>query len=129
MGATRDPSTAAPPASAAEVAEVLRKVLITGRLQRIPKNPRHRSILLAALCLRLRRRHPYSEPELNDYLKDALAALPAVVDHVTCRRYLVDLGFLRRDRAGRRYLLDYGRVVRTLSPEAAAVLLGDERAQ
>ncbi|HEX7037271.1 MAG TPA: DUF2087 domain-containing protein [Pseudomonadales bacterium] len=120
QSASRDPSRTEPPASPEEVAAVLRKVLITGRLQRIPRNPRHRSVLLAALCLQLRRRYPYSEPELNEQLKEALAALPAVVDYVTLRRYLVDLGFLRRDRAGRRYLLDYRRVAATLGPEAIA---------
>ena len=100
---------------------MLRKVLITGRLQRMPRNPRHRSVLLATLCLPLRRRYPYSEPEVNAYLKQALAGLPSAVDHVTFRRYLVDLGFLRRDRAGRRYLLDYRRVAATLSADAIAV--------
>lgn len=121
QAASRDPSGAEPPASPAEVAAVLRKVLITGRLQRIPRNPRHRSVLLAVMCLQLRRRYPYSEPELNEYLKETLAGLPAVVDHVTFRRYLVDLGFLRRDRAGRRYLLYYPRVAATLDAEAIAV--------
>ena len=29
------------------------------------------------------------------------------VDHVTARRYLVDLGFLKRDAAGTRYYLNY----------------------
>lgn len=111
---------AAAPASQAEVEEVLKRLLITGKLRRIPRNPRHREIVLAVLCVKLERRHPYSELELNAYLKDRLALMRAAVDHVTCRRYLVDLGFIKRDRAGARYLLNYPRLEAALSLQAIA---------
>jgi hypothetical protein len=106
-------------ASADEVAAVLDRALTTGRLARIPRNPRHRDIVLAILCLDLRRRHAYTEPEINAYLASALRAFEAGVDHVTCRRHLVDLAFLKRDRAGTRYLLNFPKLEATLSTNAA----------
>jgi hypothetical protein len=104
------------------VARALGKVLVTGCLVRIPKHPQHRDIVLAVLCSHLRRRHPYTELEINACLREGLDAMQARVDHVTCRRYLVDLGFLKRNRAGTRYLLNYPRLEATLSAEAASRL-------
>ncbi|MEQ8859318.1 MAG: DUF2087 domain-containing protein [Pseudomonadales bacterium] len=102
----------------AVVASAIGKALVTGSLRRIPKNPRHRDIVLALLCVGMRRRYPYSEIEINRYLRGALGQMEAVVDHVTCRRFLVDLGFLRRDRAGARYFLNPARLESTLKVEA-----------
>jgi len=107
-------------ASAEVVLAALKKCLPEGRLPRVPRNPEHRDIVLAALCLDMRRRYPYSEIEFNDYLKGALAGLNARVDHVTCRRYLVDFGFVKRDRAGTRYFLYLPKVRATLCGEAMA---------
>lgn len=105
------------PASHAEIDETLRRSLPRGELARIPRHPERRDVLLALICLRLTRRYPYSEPELNASLREALTALNARVDHVTCRRYLVDLGFLRRDRAGQRYFLYFPKIRETLAEE------------
>ena len=105
-------------ASVEDVAKTLRKVLPEARLHRIPTHPERREILLAVLCVGLKRRYPYSEPELNDVLKDRLAELNADVDHVSCRRFMVDLGFIRRHRAGIRYFLNYPKVESTLSDDA-----------
>jgi hypothetical protein len=104
------------------VARALGKVLVTGCLARIPKHPQHRDIVLAVLCSHLRRRHSYTELEINACLRESLDAMQARIDHVTCRRYLVDLGFLKRNRAGTRYLLNYPRLEATLSAEAASNL-------
>ena len=114
MGA-RAPQAGASPET---VLSVLRKSLPLGRLHRIPRNPEHRDIVMAALCLEMRRRYPYSEVEMNRYLLAVLDGLRAKVDHVTCRRYLVDLGFVRRDRAGARYLLNYPKLESVLSGDA-----------
>jgi len=108
------------PAGADEVAEALGKALISGRLRRIPRLPEHRAIVLAVLCSELRRRYPYSEVELNHALRQGLAHMNAMVDHVTCRRYLVDTGFLKRDRGGRRYLLNFPKLEATLALQARA---------
>ena len=105
-------------ASVETVTQALGKVLASGMLHRIPRHPEHRNILLALLCLDLRRRYPYPEVEINRYLMAALETVRARVDHVTCRRYLVDLGFLRRDRAGIRYFLNFPKVESVLSDEA-----------
>ena len=74
--------------------------------------------MLATLCLSMQRRHPYTEWELSQILKSQLQSMHALVDHATCRRYLVDLGFFKRDRAGTRYLLNYPRIESVLSSEA-----------
>jgi hypothetical protein len=66
----------------------------------------------------MRRRYPYNELELNEILKTQLQSMRALVDHAACRRYLVDLGFLKRDRAGTRYLLNYPRIESVLSSDA-----------
>jgi hypothetical protein len=95
-------------------------VLVQAQFNRIPRHPAHRDILLATLCLAMRRRYPYSELELNDYLQQELSALQSQVDHVTCRRYLVDLGFIKRDRAGTRYFLYYPKIETALDDEAIA---------
>lgn len=98
-----------------EVAAALVKALPDGQLPRIPKHPRRREIVVALLSLALERRYPYTELELKEVLQPALAAFNAQVDHVTCRRYLVDLGFMKRDRAGSRYFLNFPRLETTLS--------------
>jgi len=107
-------------ASVQTVAEALKKSLPEAQLIRIPRHPERRNIVLAILCLGLQRRYPYKENEFNDYLKSALAEFNSRVDHVTCRRYMVDLGFVKRDRAGIRYFLNFPKVESTLSEEAMA---------
>ncbi|HEY5647806.1 MAG TPA: DUF2087 domain-containing protein [Pseudomonadales bacterium] len=107
-------------ASVETVAQAIRKTMASGRLHRIPRHPAHRDILLAIVCLDLRRRYPYTELEMNEFLVPALAKMRARVDHVTCRRYLVDLGFVRRDRAGLRYLVNFPKIESVLSGEAMA---------
>lgn len=106
------------PASAEVALSVLDHVICRPGLRRLPRKSRPRDILLAALCLNLQRRHPYAEPDINAHLQDVLNDLGAEIDHVTCRRYLIELGFLRRDRAGARYFVDPLRMADTLSAEA-----------
>jgi len=107
-------------ASVETVALVLKKVLASGALHRIPRNPEHRDIVLATLCLDMHRRYPYTEVEMNAYLIAALEQIRAKFDHVTCRRYLADLAFVRRDRAGMRYFVNFPKVESVLSDEAMA---------
>jgi hypothetical protein len=105
------------PASIQEVSEVLKKVLYQATLNRIPKNPCHRDIILAIVCLKMQRRYAYTEIEFNDYLKHELERFNARVDHVTCRRYSVDCGFVKRDRGGNRYILNYPKLEAELADE------------
>lgn len=105
-------------ASPERVLEVLTKAVPGASLHRIPRHPDHRDITLAILCLSMRRRYPYSELEINEFFRDRMTRLNGQVDHVTCRRYMVDLGFVKRDRAGSRYFLNYPKLEATLSNEA-----------
>jgi hypothetical protein len=88
-----------------------------GKLRRLPRHPERRDLLLALISLRLQRRYPYAENELNDVLREVLGQMGSWVDHVTCRRYLVDLGFVKRDRAGRRYFVNFAKLASVLSDE------------
>lgn len=95
--------------------DVMQRALHEERLHRIPKHPERRDIVLALMSSFLERRYPYTELELNETLKEVLERFAADFDHVTCRRYLVDLGFLKRDRAGQRYFLNFPKLEATLS--------------
>ena len=106
------------PADEELVVQALCKALPDAKLSRMPRHPLRRDILLAIICLDLKRRYAYSELELNEYLTSALSRLDAEVDHVTCRRYMVDLGFVKRDRAGSRYLLNFPKLESTLTDAA-----------
>ncbi len=108
------------PNSIEDITNALSKSLPHARLNRVPRHTKRRDIVLAVLCVGMVRRYPYSEWELNAFLQNALSALNARVDHVTCRRYMVDLGFLKRDRAGKRYFLNYPKLAATLPPDAMA---------
>jgi len=107
-------------ASLEDTNHAVTKALRSASLLRIPRHPDHRGIILAIVCLGMQRRYAYSEPELNELIQAELARMNATVDHVTCRRYLVDLGFIKRDRAGTRYFLNYPKVEATLSEDAMA---------
>ncbi len=108
-------------ASTEVVSDVLSRTLRDGGLRRIPRNPHNRGIILGVLSLGMRRRYPYSEVELNEHLKHELSKLQASVDHVTCRRYLVDFDFIKRDRAGQRYFVNFATVESVLTDEAIAL--------
>ncbi|MEM7078948.1 MAG: DUF2087 domain-containing protein [Pseudomonadota bacterium] len=103
-----------PPLDFEQTRSELIKALVDGRLPRLPRHPRRRDGVLALLACELQRRYPYSEVELNDALREGLGKLRADVDHATTRRYLVDCGFLKRDRAGTRYLLNFPKLEATL---------------
>ena len=102
------------PADRTATTKILNRLLSTGALLRMPRNPRQQAILLAVVSQDLERRYPYTEVELGERLRETLERLNAEVDHVTLRRYLVDLGFVRRDRAGNRYLLNFPKLEETL---------------
>lgn len=108
------------PADPDGISAVLDKVLSEAALKRVPKHPDQRDVVLALLARGLDRRYPYTEPELRERLEEALAEMSAEVDHVTCRRYMVDLGFLKRDRAGTRYFLNTARLAESVTDQALA---------
>ena len=80
--------------------------------------------MLAVAAGGLVRQRPYGEREVNDVLSAWLASVRAAIDHVTLRRRMVDLGFLKRTRDGSRYYLNLGRVVATLGSAEAEIDAG-----
>ena len=104
------------------LAAALRKAMPAGTLARIPKHPDRRDLILAAISTSVERRYPYTELELRVTLEETLRKFQATIDHVTCRRYLVDCGFLKRDRAGSRYFLNYLKLAETLSAAAQSAV-------
>ena len=89
---------------------LLRNLLQTGALQSLPANPHVLDTVLAVATGGFVRQRPYAEREVNDLLSAWLASVRARIDHVTLRRRMVDLGFLKRTRDGSRYYLNVGRV-------------------
>ena len=112
-------------------ADEFRKRLTTlcsgGRGSGFPRKRRDRHILFRSIAQSLAS-HPYTEHDLNVALKSWLANVGSCLelDHVTLRRYLVDAGWLRRDRNGTTYeaLVD-GNGEAAFDPEIAGVNSSD----
>ena len=106
------------------VEELFRRLLQSGQLQGFPKHPGQRDMVLAVAAASLTRRRPYREWEINEALAGWLASVRAAIDHVTLRRRMVDLGFLKRRTDGSVYFLNYGRVAEVLGDPAVEVDAG-----
>lgn len=104
------------PADAVETA--LRRILRSGSLEAFPTHPKDLDAVLAVAAVSLMRRRPYSEQEINAALTDWLESVHGWMDHVTLRRRMVDLDFLKRTVNGSRYFMNYGRVVEVLGDPA-----------
>lgn len=104
------------PADAVETA--LRRILRSGSLEAFPTHPKDLDAVLAVAAVTLMRRRPYSEQEINAALTDWLESVHGWMDHVTLRRRMVDLDFLKRTVNGSRYFMNYGRVVEVLGDPA-----------
>lgn len=112
------------PATRETVEGLFRRLLQSGQLQGFPKHPGQRDTVLAIAATRLIRRRPYPEWEINEALAGWLASVRADIDHVTLRRRMVDLGFLKRRADGSVYFLNYGRVAEVLGDPAVEVDAG-----
>ena len=108
----------------ADIDTLLRNLLQTGALQALPTNPRVRDTVLAVATGGLVRQRPYAEREVNDVLSAWLESVRATIDHVTLRRRMVDLGFLKRTKDGSRYYLNFGRVAAILGDRAVEIDAG-----
>ncbi len=104
------------PADTVETA--LRRILRSGSLEAFPTHPKDLDAVLAVAAVTLMRRRPYSEQEINAALTDWLESVHGWMDHVTLRRRMVDLDFLKRTVNGSRYFMNYGRVVEVLGDPA-----------
>ena len=107
-----------------DIETLLRNLLQTGALQSLPTPPHVLDTLLAVATGGLVRQRPYAEREVNDVLSAWLESVRATIDHVTLRRRMVDLGFLKRTRDGSRYYLNFGRVAAILGDGAVAIDAG-----
>lgn len=106
------------------VERVLRRIFQSGHFRAFPAHRRDLDVLLAVAASTLTRRRPYAEPEINAALLDWLGSIRAGMDHVTLRRRMVDLDFLKRTVNGSRYFLNYGRVAEVLGDPAVAIDAG-----
>ncbi len=79
--------------------KVLRDYVVNGRLPNLPSKPAKWMIILRWLATKFQPGTQYTEKQVNTILGEANE------DYATLRRYLVDFGFLRRERAGSTYWL------------------------
>ena len=91
-----------------EIRTALRRMLSNGPLTAVPKRRQDEELLMRLAAARFDPTRGYTEPEVNEVLKEWLATFcePYGMDHVTLRRALVDARLLRRDTAGATYRVD-----------------------
>ena len=80
--------------------KVLREYTSCGVITRLPGKQKKMSVILRWLATLFQPDRLYIEAEVNAVLKAVYAE-----DYISLRRDLVDMGYLRRDRAGSKYLL------------------------
>jgi len=80
--------------------KTLRSCTENQRLTHIPRKQAKLIVVLEWLVTLFERDHVYTEREINDILKERYE------DYVSLRRDLVDMGYLRRDRSGSKYLFE-----------------------
>lgn len=80
--------------------KILRNCTENQRLVRIPRKQSKLIVILEWLVTFFERDRIYTEQEINEMLKERHA------DYVSLRRDLVDMGYLRRDRSGSKYLFE-----------------------
>ncbi|MDQ4074778.1 MAG: DUF2087 domain-containing protein [Chloroflexota bacterium] len=94
--------------SIAEFKERLDVLCMRGGGRSWPRKPRDQHILLKSITLLLERERTYTEQAVNVQLIEwsNLVGRTIELDYVTLRRFLMDAGYLRRDRADRTYRVD-----------------------
>ena len=80
--------------------KTLRSCTENQRLTHIPRKRAKLIVVLEWLVTLFERDHVYTEPEINEILKQRYE------DYASLRRDLVDMGYLRRDRSGSKYLFE-----------------------
>ena len=98
-----------------EAEAILRRLFLGGAITRLPKRPEDADMFLGLAASSLDPRQRYTEPELNEALKEWKAGFTGGthMDHVTLRRCLVDRSLLLRDDAGDHYTVN-GTIIATL---------------
>lgn len=83
--------------TAQERDKIITNYIRDGKLTEFPKKQKRKLVILKYLSERLEPNREYTEREVNAILNDFYE------DYVTLRRYLIEYGFLNRDRDGSRY--------------------------
>ena len=105
-----------------EVEKMLKRLFNGGELRRLPKGRRDTEALLALAASSLDPRQTYLEKDLNEALKEWLEGFTyRTLDHVTIRRYLVDLNMLIRDERGSWYRTNQAVINTIIEPDARSI--------
>jgi hypothetical protein len=106
-----------------ELESIFRNIFNGGVMDRLPKSRRNADAFLALAAASLESQEVFTEAELNARLADWMASFanPRQLDHVTVRRYLVDLSMLLRDPEGRSYRTNQTVISRQIAPDARTV--------
>jgi hypothetical protein len=109
--------------SKAELESIFRNIFNGGAMDRLPKGRRNADAFLALAAASLDSQEVFTEAELNARLSDWMASFtnPRQLDHVTVRRYLVDLSMLLRDPEGKSYRTNQTVISRQIAPDARTV--------
>ena len=93
-------------------ATTLKRLLANGPLTAMPKRPEDQILIARLAGTRFRADKAYREADVNETLKEWLATFsaPYGIDHVTLRRFMVDMQVLTRDRSGSTYHLNPVRI-------------------
>jgi hypothetical protein len=88
--------------------KTFKRLLSNGPLTAMPKRPEDQVLIARLAGTRFRADHAYREADVNETLKEWLATFsaPYGIDHVTLRRFMVDMQVLKRDRSGSTYHLN-----------------------
>src|SRR5262245_10170365 len=102
------------------VLNVLARMFKSGPIDHLPKRRFDLDVLLALGTARFVPDRIYGEYTINEGLKQWIDkfTVQAMLDHVTLRRYMVDLRFLLRDAAGSVYRANFAKVDSIIAPAA-----------
>lgn len=103
-----------------EVERILTRLLCAGWLDQLPRKLSDKEVLMALAASSLKTKQQYSEKEVNAHLLQWLEGFtyPSCIDHVTVRRYLVDLRFIKRNPSGSLYWTNEVAIASILEPGA-----------
>jgi hypothetical protein len=107
-----------------EIVDLLHRTFRAGLLRRLPKKQAHADVFMALSVIALDPETFFDETEINLHLSaflNGIASQDGFSDYVSFRRYLVDLGFLRRATDGAIYRLCPERIAEVLPPTATDI--------
>lgn len=105
-----------------EVKKLLTRLLNGGPIVHLPRKFSDTELLMALAASSFNVKRQYSEKEVNDHLVHWLKGFTCPsLDHVTVRRYLIDLRFLLRNPSGSSYWTNEAVIALVLEPEARTI--------